>query len=182
MTNMRKVFCRTTLAAFLAAACHVGAPAISSAQAAPDRSGASANVANNIADLSDAELEAKIGRFIEGFYLSGQDLTRSEIRTLYAPRVDYFGGKQKSRRAIVRDKMAYFNRWPDRSYELIPGTLTVLRAGPAGNLVTATFEYRFDTRGGGRRSTGRGFSVLTLDFTEPNGQIVREQGKVISRR
>lgn len=133
-----------------------------------------------ISQLSQEELRLVVGRFIDGFYLSGEDLTPEEIATLYAPRVDYFGDRGKRRDAIVRDKLAYFRRWPDRRYELIAESLEVYRNSDAEQ-VDIEFEYQFETRGRGRQSSGRGVAFLTLDFSQPGGQIVREEGRVLDR-
>lgn len=139
------------------------------------------HAAPRISELTRDELRSVVGRFIDGFYLSGDDLTPEEIATLYAPRVDYFGDRGKLRDAIVRDKLAYFRRWPNRRYELIPETLAVYR-DPDAQQVDVEFEYQFETRGRGRRSEGRGIALLTLDFSQPGGQIVREEGRVLDRR
>lgn len=136
---------------------------------------------SDITQMSREDLERSVRRFVEDFYLSGRDLTRDEIEALYAPRVDYFGGANKSRSAIVRDKLAYFRRWPDRTYVMIPETFSIARTGDDNEIVNVMFEYYFDARGGDRVSKGHGFSMLTLDFSVPGGRIVREQGKVLSR-
>ncbi|KUO58330.1 MAG: hypothetical protein APF80_15100 [Alphaproteobacteria bacterium BRH_c36] len=146
-----------------------------------ERIEAAAAAEKSIANMSEAELRSVIERFVENFYLAGEDLSEDQLKTIYAPVVNYFGSRRKSRSAIVRDQLRYYRRWPDRKFELIPQTLSVVRSDAADQVIDVVFDYLFDTRSGKRRARGRGVAMLTLDFSVAGGQIVRERGKVLER-
>ncbi|MBU1210458.1 MAG: hypothetical protein KJ587_04180 [Alphaproteobacteria bacterium] len=146
--------------------------AVSGEEALPEKS---------IANMSEVELRAAIERFVENFYLAGVDLSEEQLETIYAPVVDYFGSRRQSRAAIVRDQLRYYRRWPERRFELIPGTLNVVRSDETDEVIDVVFEYFFDTRSGKRRPRGRGVAMLTLDFSVVGGQIIRERGNVVER-
>lgn len=133
-----------------------------------------------IAETPLDQLRDKMRKFVETFYLSGENLSRDEITEIYAERVDYFKGKQITLEKLIKDKLSYFKRWPKRSYQLDPETLTVVR-GANGRVIEVLFEYDFDVSATRRRSQGRGIAMLTVDFSVPGGRIVRERGKVIKR-
>ncbi|MCH9809138.1 MAG: hypothetical protein K0U74_15540 [Alphaproteobacteria bacterium] len=135
---------------------------------------------NIVAQTPLSELREKMRGFVKSFYLSGNDLSRDELREIYARKVDYFGGKQVGLNKLVRDKLSYFRRWPNRSYTLDDETLAIWKVDDK-QLVGVWFEYDFEVYGARRRSTGRGESLLIVDFSVPGGRIVREQGKVIRR-
>lgn len=132
-----------------------------------------------ISDLDDAVVAEIMAHFVVTFYLSGKSMSPAEIEQLYAPRVRYFDGTELTRKAVIRDKLDYFKRWPDRTFSLVPDTMEVFR--DESDLVDVTFQYEFVVRSPKRTSRGRGNAKLTLDFTEPAGRIVREEGDVISR-
>jgi hypothetical protein len=95
--------------------------------------------------------------------------------------VQYFGGREITLGALIRDKMAYYRRWPERTYTLVPGSLSVSRDKDRP-LVYVSFTYDFALRGPGRASSGRGAGRLGLDFSMPGGKLVREDGKVLRHR
>lgn len=129
----------------------------------------------------DGVLEARIERFVRGFYLSGDDVDEEQIRLLYGPRVDYFGRNGVSVGEIVRDKIGYYRRWPQRVFSLVEGTLDVRRAGQGGESYDVAFEYDFEVRRAGEIKRGRGVAVLTIDLGDDGGRIVRETGRVLRR-
>lgn len=133
-----------------------------------------------VAETPLDELREKMRGFVETFYLSGDNLSREDMKEIYAQRVDYFKGKQITLEKLIKDKLSYFKRWPNRSYQLDPETLTVVRGGN-GQVIEVLFEYDFDVSGARKRSRGRGIAMLTVDFSVPGGRIVRERGKVIKR-
>ncbi|MBU2581353.1 MAG: hypothetical protein KJ622_06520 [Alphaproteobacteria bacterium] len=135
----------------------------------------------SLAEMSDDELRAAMVKFVENFYLAGEDQSDEQLTVLYAPVVDYFGSRRKSRVAIIRDQKSYYRKWPDRSFLLAPNTLRVERTSGGEPIVEVTFEYLFDNRSAKRRSRGRGVSYLTLDFSVAGGQIIREGGRVLQR-
>ena len=132
----------------------------------------------DIAEVEDTALAEAMVRFIVGFYLTGEDLSAEEIAELYAPTVAYNGEAAKSRDDVVRDKLAYVKRWPRRRFEVVPDTIEVVRDSIGPKFVDVVFEYTFEVRSGKRVSRGRGAASLTLDFTSPHAQIVREDSKI----
>lgn len=132
-----------------------------------------------ISELDDAVIAEVMAHFVVTYYLSGKAMSPAEIEQLYAPRVRYFDGASLTRKAVIRDKLNYFKRWPDRTFTIVPDTMEVVRDD--SDQVDVTFQYDFVARSEKRTSRGRANSKLTLDFTEPGGRIVREEGEVIAR-
>lgn len=92
---------------------------------------------------------------------------------LYASNVRYFDRGTVSRNAVAADKGAYFERWPNRYYEI---------AGPvratAGSRPTIRFDYAFavsDFEGSGER-TGRAWVELGLTPSTDGYVIASERG------
>ena len=110
----------------------------------------------SIANMSEVELRTAIERFINDFYLAGENLSRDEMKIIYAPVVDYFGQRRKTRTAIMKNQRAYYRRWPERLFEMIPGTLAIERKDSANGIVDVTFEYFYETRSAKRVSRGQG--------------------------
>lgn len=133
-------------------------------------------------DPDRADLEARLERFVENFYLSGENIEPDVIRTIYAPRVNYFGKRNTPVSRIVKDKLAYYNRWPSRQFTLMPGTLEVRRIGYEGQIYDLSFVYNFDVAAAGRKRGGRGYARVQIDMSDGKGRIIRESGKVIERR
>lgn len=92
---------------------------------------------------------------------------------LYASRVRYFDRGTVARSAVAEDKAAYFERWPNRYYEI---------AGPvrasAGSRPVIRFDYSFavsDFEGSGER-TGRAWVELGLTPSTNGYVIASERG------
>jgi hypothetical protein len=132
-------------------------------------------------DLDRSEIEARLAHFVENFYLSGEALDPTVIQTIYAPRVTYFGKDDTAVDVIAKDKEAYYERWPARTFTLLPNSLAIRQVGFDGALYDLSFIYDFRVAAVGRERSGRGYGRLLVDLTEGEGKIVRESGKVISR-
>jgi hypothetical protein len=132
-------------------------------------------------DLDRSEIEARLAHFVENFYLSGEALDPTVIQTIYAPRVTYFGKDDTAVDVIAKDKEAYYERWPARTFTLLPNSLAIRQVGFDGALYDLSFIYDFRVAAVGRERSGRGYGRLLVDLTEGQGKIVRESGKVISR-
>ncbi|MDX2259833.1 MAG: hypothetical protein NW205_13085 [Hyphomicrobiaceae bacterium] len=126
-------------------------------------------------------MQAAISRFVDNFYLAGEDLDAAQLELIYGERVAYFGQRRKARAGIIADKLAYYKRWPQRFYARVPGSLSIERLPGPRRRVEVRFDYEFDLAGAGRRSAGRGSAILTLDLTSGGGRIVREEGRVLER-
>jgi hypothetical protein len=131
------------------------------------------------ANVSD--IEARLGRFVTEFYLSGENVSPDVLRGIYAAKVNYFGKAGTPLESIVRDKLKYYAHWPSRTYVLQPGTLVVRPLRNRGRVYELTFVYDFQVASGKKRSGGTGYSRLQVDLAEGRGKIVRETGKVIDR-
>jgi hypothetical protein len=140
---------------------------------------AAAPPATSLADLPFPEVERRLARFIEKFYLGPGALDADQIRTLYADSVDYYG-RRLAVGSIVRDKLGYYGRWPKRKFRFDAATLDVRRAHRQG-LYDAAFEYDFEVAGEGGLRRGRGLAILTFDFADSTGKIIRETGEVVAR-
>jgi hypothetical protein len=121
-----------------------------------------------------------VQKFVTDFYLSNENLSGEQIDAIYAPMVQYFG-TPTSRRAVVREKLAYYRRWPERRFTLAPDTLKITTAPTGPRVVDISFDYEFDVRSSERTSAGRGSARLTLDLSGGEGQIIREEGRVTAR-
>ena len=126
--------------------------------------------------------QAQIERFVTNYYLSSEPFSKEQIEVLYAPRIHYFGKSDVARAEVIRDKLRYYARWPNRRYVLDPATLQIAEDPANPRILDIRFEYEFDVSAQERTSGGRGVAVLTLDLSVEGGRITRETGSVISRR
>ena len=126
-------------------------------------------------------LEDKLAGFVRDFYLTGEPRNRGDLEELYATTVDYFQSGRLARDRVLRDKQAYFAKWPKRDYTLIRDSLRAQWRQGNGKVLDVTFDYEFDVASPARRSRGRGRAELTLDLTLDGGRITREQGIVLQR-
>jgi hypothetical protein len=126
-------------------------------------------------------VHAQVLRFVSENYLS-EGSSAGEISDNYATKVDYFGKRKLNRRDIVTDKLNYYRRWPNRTYELIPRTLTVAAAQGRPQLYDVSFEYTFRVSNAQGTRAGRGITRLTLDLGSSNKSVIlAESGDVLER-
>ncbi len=150
------------------------APADEDAAAVPDATNADQRPIAERADLPE-----RLTRFVTDYYLGSSPLSSEQLRALYATRVEYFGGRKVSVERVVADKLSYYRRWTDRRFRLVDGTLDINRDRRQPSLFHVSFEYDFRISGPGRRSSGRGFGLITLDLGTSDAHIVRETGEVL---
>ena len=143
------------------------APAAAGEQAAPDPR------------LNSAGMADRLKRFVTDFYLAPDALTAPQLRAIYAENLEYFGGQRVSVERVIADKLHYFQRWPDRQFRLVAGTLDVNHDRAKPSVYHVSFEYDFAIAGPGRQSSGRGFGLLSVDLALGQGQIVRETGEIL---
>ena len=137
------------------------------------------------AQRTDPRVERDAGRiylFLVDTYLSGADLSAPDLREIYAPRLDrYWGRKNVAVTRVVRDKIAYFRRWPSRTFRLIEDTLAINPTIEDG-VYAVSFEYGFRTEGARERlSEGFGATELTLLVNGEDVMVLAEDGRVIQR-
>lgn len=100
------------------------------------------------------------------------------LRKSYAPTVSYYG-KSVSLADVVRDKQDYFQRWPERAYEVVPGSVTVNCVGAICNVQGV---YRWTVRSYPRNKQAAGAATFTyLIDTSQGSAIVGENSEVIER-
>jgi hypothetical protein len=101
---------------------------------------------------------------------------------LLAAHVDYYGKKQVARAEIVRDKLRYYAAWPDRTYTLLPETLSVSPASNRPGGWNVEFQYTFRVSGQKGERRGRGVARLGLVPTAGGGFLIAsEDGSVLER-
>lgn len=115
--------------------------------------------------------QAQVEKFV-AVWSRDEGVTRDAVERLYAPRVIYYG-KNMSREAILADKRAYIAHWPQRRYEIVPGSVDVsCTKGNAICKATAVMRWsRADRAGRELRGSSR---MSFLVSRESGGKIVRE--------
>ena len=125
--------------------------------------------------------DERVARFVNEFYLSGEQRSDEDLERLYAASVDYFDKGRWSRERVIADKRAYYAKWTRRTYNMLRETLRVERRGGLGKVYDVAFEYTFDVGSPARVSRGRGRALLTMDLGQDGGRITRETGTVLQR-
>ena len=103
------------------------------------------------------------------------------VARLYARSVIYYG-RSMSSAAVYRDKLAFVQRWPVRSYEAVPGTVTndCIDASSACRVGAVMRWRRADRAGHGESGT----NTVRLELVRQDGtlKIVRESGAPVGAR
>lgn len=125
--------------------------------------------------------DERVARFVDEFYLSGEQRSDEDLERLYATSVDYFDKGRWPRARVIADKRAYYAKWTRRSYKMMRETLRVERRAGIDKVYDVAFEYTFDVSSSARTSRGRGKALLTMDLAQEGGRITREAGTVLQR-
>jgi len=129
-----------------------------------------------------SEIYRLIEDFIREDYLSSWSSSPRLIRRHYADPMDYYWGKKDvSLKKVLRDKMAYMSRWPQRYFSLRADTLEVTRSKDDPYIYAVKFEYEFETKRRGSQKSGIGKTGLLLELFDKRIMIRGEGGKVIER-
>lgn len=124
------------------------------------------------------EAEATAAIFVLEDYLSGDnDIER--IADLYAENAEYFDLGLQPREAILRDKEAYLERWPERLFTPDLDTLEVRNPGP--NLYEVDVEVDYAVWNPESAASGRALVTLTLMRHGDRFKITRERGATVPR-
>lgn len=128
------------------------------------------------------ELEADAALFVIERFLDGGN-TVQDVAPLYADTVRYFDRGVETRDSVLRDKAAYFERWPERRFEPDLSTLSTREiGGPDGRRdVEVAMEVDFDVAGGDRSASGRSRLEMVLAPIGDGFIILAERGRVVSR-
>ena len=145
----------------------------------------SAQVRGQEADIPSrplAEVYEIIEDFIREDYLSSWFASPRLIRRHFSDPLDYYWGKKNvPLKSVVRDKMAYVARWPQRYFRLIGESLEVMRTEVDDNLYAVKFRYEFETRRKGDERAGLGETGLLIQLRDTRVIIRGEGGKVLKR-
>jgi LysM repeat protein len=121
---------------------------------------------------------AAVTSFLSDFFTKSENGDVNGLLDYYADSVDYYKKGKKGRDIVRQDKVAYFGRWPKRTYK--PGAATVAAvAGSAELRVTVPVAY-WAARGD---KTTSGQAIFTF-LLRPEGttyRIVGEQSVVGKR-
>jgi hypothetical protein len=120
--------------------------------------------------------------FVREDYLSSWFASPQLIRRHFADPLDYYWGKEKvPLQEVMRDKIAYVTRWPQRYYRLVDDSLTVSRTAIDPHTYTVTFRYEWETRRVGDERAGLGETDLIVQVAGTDITIRGEGGKVLER-
>ena len=120
--------------------------------------------------------------FVREDYLSNWFASPRLIRRHFADPLDYYWGKRDvPLKEVVRDKMAYVTRWPQRYFRLINDSLEVTRTGDEQYIYAVKFNYEFETKRKGDEKAGLGQASLLLELFDKRIMIRGEGGKVLER-
>ena len=101
-----------------------------------------------------------IKQFIKTFYLSGEALNDADIRRIYSQEIDYFG-KPTSIDKLARETAQYYRDWPQRHYELVPGSIDIKWKSDQVADVSFSYDYKVSAPKKRKASKGRGRAHLT---------------------
>jgi formylglycine-generating enzyme required for sulfatase activity len=85
-------------------------------------------------------MQEKISRFLEQYLTGGQ--TSEDIKSLYCEKVDFWGQSGVASAKVVEQQLRQNQRWPFRSYVMIPGTLRIAPKEASG-LSDVYFQYNY---------------------------------------
>jgi hypothetical protein len=104
----------------------------------------------------------------------------SYLSGLYPDRLMYYG-KLSTKNEVMEDKADFVARWPERSYSIEPGSITVGCRPDGSCLVSGLVNWRAHSRKLNRTSIGT--ARFDLVFTGPGAsQLVAESGQVLDRK
>jgi len=141
---------------------------------------APAQAQDSLAPLDDT-YEA-IEDFIREQYLSSWFASPRLIRRNFSDPLDYYWGKKNvPLKRVIKDKIAYVTRWPQRYYRLMGDSLQVARTEIGDDIFAVKFKYEFETRRKGDQRAGIGQTSLLIELVEGRVRIRGEGGKVLER-
>lgn len=117
--------------------------------------------------------------FIKAGYLGHGRANHVSEGALFAPEVEYYDKGRIPRDAVIADHAAYYAKWPKRTYEMIAGSLAFKVIDDA--TVEATFRYIFEVANASKRLGGTGLTTLTLQVRDGRLEIIKENGRVLSK-
>ncbi len=105
-----------------------------------------------------------------------------QVTRSYGPTIDYYG-RQLSLADVLKDKDAYFRRWPERRYRVRPPSISAACAGSVC-AVTGTYDWWVRSIARARQASGTASFRYVLDVGDGSGRdfrVIEESGQVLSR-
>jgi hypothetical protein len=128
---------------------------------------------------TDAEIEGRIAFFIEWKFFGSDNGARRLGPESYAEVLDYYGKVAVPRDQVLKDKDAYYMRWPNRRFSLLRETLQI-RQLTVGSY-DVRFGFKFDVESEKRHSVGSSNMSLGLRRTG-NDFVILWQDEVVTER
>jgi hypothetical protein len=101
------------------------------------------------------------------------------LESLYADRINYYG-LIKSRRDVIEEKEKFFERWPDRAYDIRAGSLQASCDMDRRCTVRGEVDWRAESLQ--RNATASGTAQFELQFVLTDREtLIAEWSKVVSR-
>lgn len=123
--------------------------------------------------------DGRVAYFVEWKYLAGESGATPLGAESYADIVDYYADRKITRAKVMRDKVAYYRRWPNRRYKMLRDTLRIEQL--ADGIFDVAFDYTFDVENDKKRIVGRGTAALRLQRQKNRYILLREAGDVTKR-
>jgi len=124
------------------------------------------------------QLESAAATFIKGLiehHGDNAELALAQVQASYAPTVDYYG-KLTDLNAIIQDKRSYFQRWPERGYNVRDNSLMVTCANDRC-MVSGTYDWIVRSLPRHKQAKGVASFSYTISIGSPP-KIIAETSKV----
>ena len=131
---------------------------------------------------ANAESTPRQDALVNGYFSIWDEdgnVTRRNVRRLYASRLVYYG-QAMTPESLLRDKLSFIRRWPQRRYAVEPGSAArTCDAGENHCRLTVTLVWRTAGPDGARAGRSR----VRLELAREDGalKIVREGAVTLSR-
>jgi hypothetical protein len=127
-------------------------------------------------------LEERAARFVESFvsgWSSTNAINLASLASAYADQVSYYGSL-KSRQEVFVDKQRFSERWPERAYDVQPGSLRT-QCFADGCMVSGMVDWQ--TRSMPRNASASGAAQFEYRVMPAHGAflILSENGFVVKR-
>lgn len=124
------------------------------------------------------DIGAELVDFIKSKYLGSGRVDHFIDEGALADEVEYYDKGKITRAAVLHDNKAYYQKWPERLYDMIDDSLQLKVVDDT--TVDATFRYNFHLRKDTRQVSGVGETQLRIVLKDGRFQIAGENGRVVS--
>lgn len=125
--------------------------------------------------------EEQVASFVAGLFAAWSSSNPAALHALqdaYADQVMYYG-KVMSAHDVLHDKQKFVERWPDRDYKIVPGTLSV-NCDHSINRCLVVGLTQFTASNRGKKSSG--LARFSYSISLGDGLVIElENGSVIKR-